>query len=161
MSGTTHKFRFRPYRQVIIGVWFAAIGAAFLTGAVAAVALEAQPVVAWAIAFAILGLVFVWAAIGRFRMGVRVSGQKLTIANELWTHTINASDIREITLKPKEDTGNDRWRPRVELTNGKGVWIDNFDCGPERKPPRAESAAIVEEVRSLLGIRGDDPTRTL
>jgi hypothetical protein len=157
MSGTTHKFCFHPYRQVIIGVICAACGIAFLAGAVA---LASDAGVALTIGSAAASLFFVWAAICRFRMGVRVSGQKLTIVNELRTHIIDASDIRAITLKPTQISKiATHWKPWVELNSGQGVWIYNFDCGPAGRPPRAESAAILEEVRALLGIRGNDLTQ--
>ena len=157
MSGTTNKFCFHPHRQVILGVIFAAFGAALLAGAVA---LATGSGVAWTIGVAAAGLFFVWGAICRFRMGVQVSGQKLTIGNELRTHIIDVSDIRAITLKPKQISQvATHWKPWVELTSGQGVWIYNFDCGPAGRPPRVESAAIVEEVRALLGIRGNDLTQ--
>jgi hypothetical protein len=142
---------------MVIGVIYAAFGAALLAGPVA----DATGLgVAWTIGLAAAGLFFVWAAICRFRMGVRVSGQKLTIGNELRTHTIDASDIRAITLRPKPISQvATHWKPWVELTSGQGVWIYNFDCGPARRSPRAESAAIVDEVRALLGIRGKDLTQ--
>ena len=96
---------------------------------------------AWTIGVAAAGLFFVWGAICRFRMGVQVSGQKLTIGNELRTHIIDVSDIRAITLKPKQISQvATHWKPWVELTSGQGVWIYNFDCGPAGRPPREWSA---------------------
>jgi hypothetical protein len=90
MSGTTHKFCFHPYRQVIIGVIYAAFAAAFLAGPVA----DATGLgVGLTIGSAAAGLFWVWAAICRFRMGVRISGQKLIIGNELRTHAIDATQV--------------------------------------------------------------------
>jgi hypothetical protein len=161
MSETTHQFRFHPYRQVILGVIIAALGAAILAAAVAlGLFAFSQTGLWWEIGFVVTGLFFVWGAICRFRMGVRVSGQKLIIGNELRTHIIDASDIRAITLRPKRISEvATHWKAWVELTSGSGVWIYNFDCGPANRPPRAESAAIVEEVRALLGIRGNALSR--
>jgi len=157
-TGTIHKFCFHPHRQVIIGVMIAAFGAAILAAAVALGLFDfSQTGLWWEICFVAMGLFCVWAAICRFRMGVRVSGQKLIIRNEVWTHIIDASDVRAITLKPKNISEvRTHWEPWVELTSGRGVWIYNFDCGPARWRPRPELVAIVKEVRAMLGVRADD-----
>jgi hypothetical protein len=92
-----------------------------------------------------------------FRKGVQVGVGKLAIRNELSTRTVNASEIRAITLEPKAVSQvATHWVARVELTNGRNIWIEDFDCGPARRPPRPEMAAIVDEVRALLGVRADD-----
>jgi hypothetical protein len=102
-----------------------------------------------------VGLVCAWVGIRQFRNGAQVSGQKLTIRNQLRTYTVNAADIRAITLQPKSEPNNTYWVARVELT-ANSIWIDNFDCGPARKPPKPDRAATVEAVRALLGVRADD-----
>jgi hypothetical protein len=108
-----------------------------------------------------VGFAFAWFGIGHFRCGVQVSGQKLTIRNYLRNYAVDAADISAITLPPKNSTNKEwgpYWATRVELTNGKGIWIDNFDCGPAGRPPRPERVAIVEEVRALLGLGEADFT---
>jgi hypothetical protein len=100
-----------------------------------------------------IGLVGAWIGIRQFRNGAQVSGHKLTIRNELRTYTVDAADIRAISLQPKRvGEGGTRWVARVELT-ANSIWIDNFDCGPAGRPPRPDRAATVEEVRALLGVR--------
>jgi hypothetical protein len=97
-----------------------------------------------------------WVGIRQFRNGAQVSGHKLTIRNELRTYTVDAADIRRITLQPKSvGEGGTRWVARVELT-AKSIWIDNFDCGPASKPPKPGRVAVVDEIRALLGVRAED-----
>jgi hypothetical protein len=101
-----------------------------------------------------VGPVCAWLGTRQFRNGAQVSGHKLTIRNELRTYTVDAADIRAISLQPKcVGEGGTRWVARVELTGGKSIWIDNFDCGPTGRLPRPDRAATVEEVRALLGVR--------
>jgi hypothetical protein len=72
-------------------------------------------------------------------------------------HVIEASSIRAITLIPRSlGQGADHWRPLVVLTTGRCVCIENFDCGHAKWPPRPERVAVVEELRALLGVEGDD-----
>jgi hypothetical protein len=103
------------------------------------------------------GVVFGWAGICAFRMGVRVRDGKLIIGAELRAQTVRAGDIHAITLEPKaiNQAGFTRWVACVEVTDGKRIWIDNFDCGTTRRPPRPELAATVDEVRALLGVPAD------
>jgi hypothetical protein len=144
---------------VILGISCAAFGAAFLSGAVAFPIIAWSQTDAWTEILSVIGAVlFLWMAIRSFRVGVQVSGQKLTIRNEFRTYVIPASSIRAITLKPHSRGQElfDHWMPRVELTRGRGVWIENFDCGRASRPPKPKLAAIVEEVRALLGVGTDD-----
>jgi hypothetical protein len=104
------------------------------------------------------GSVLAWMGIRQFRNGVQVSGQKLTIRNEFRTTTVDAADIGAINIQPKDSPNGPDWVPRVELTSGKSIWIDNFDCGPAGRPPRPERVAIVEEVQALLGLADADFT---
>jgi hypothetical protein len=104
------------------------------------------------------GLFFTWGAIRAFRLGVQVSGDTLVIHNELFTRRVDAGDIRAITLEPKAVSQvATHWVARVELTSGKRIWIEEFDCGTASKPPNPERAAIVEQVRALLGLRDSSP----
>jgi len=157
MQGTTRTFRFHPVRQTVLGISFAVYGAAF----VASAAVFASGLRAWAFGAIVLGLFFAWGAICRFRMGAQVSGRTLTIRNELRSYVVDAGDIRAITLQPKQISEiAAHWRPRVVLASGRGIWIDNLDCGPARRPPRLERVAVVDEVRALLGVAesGDGTT---
>lgn len=157
-SGTTHNFRFHLGKQIILGIFYLVVGAGFLSGiALAILVPDGRLGPFWGVGFGVAGLFFVWAAICSFRMGVQVSSEKLTIRNAYRTYTIDASSIRAIILQPHAKVnGSGRWLPWVILTNRAGVWIDNFDCGPASGPPRPGPAAIVEEVRMLLGLRSDD-----
>jgi hypothetical protein len=153
-SGTIHTFRFHRGRQLILGTACVALGAAFLA---AAFIPSFQVGIWYEILFIAGGLLCVWLGIRAFRLGVQVSGSKLTIRNETRTHVIDANDIRAITLEPRPGSGvTTQWKSQVILTNGSSVWIDDFECGPARRPPRPDLAATVEEVRLLLGVRADD-----
>lgn len=103
----------------------------------------------------LVALVCAWAGIRQFRNGARVNGGRLTIRNELRTYTVDAADIDAISLQPKSNPNGDHWVARVELTSGKSIWIDNFDCGSTGKPPKPGGAAAVEEIRALLRVRAD------
>ncbi len=81
----------------------------------------------------------------------------MTVRGYVRTRTVEASEIRAFTLQTRDETGNGpRWIVRVELTGGKGLWIPSFACGSARRPPRPELAAIVEQVRAMLGVGGND-----
>jgi hypothetical protein len=153
-SGTTHTFCFHRGRHLIAGIVCVVFGAAFLAMEVA----DPRGRGAWRdVVLVIFGLALVWMGIRQFRVGVQISGAKLTIRNDYRTRTVVASEIRAITLEPYAFGEVAKcWVPRVELTDGSSVWIDNFDCGPARRPPRPELAATVDEVRMLLWVRADD-----
>jgi hypothetical protein len=89
-------------------------------------------------------------------MDLFLNGGKLTIHNELRTRAVHASDIRAITLEPRAiSDGPTRWIARVQLADGSRIWIDDFDCGPASKPTKPELAVTVDEVRMLLGGKGE------
>jgi hypothetical protein len=153
-SGTTHTFCFRRGRHLSFGIVFVAFGATFLAVAVA----DPSGRQAWGdVVLVAFGFALVWLGIRQLREGVQISGAKLTIRNDYRTRTVNASEIRAITLEP-HTFGQVVycWVPRVRLIDGRSIWIDNFDCGPAGKPPRPELAATVDEVRVLLGVRAED-----
>ena len=104
----------------------------------------------------LIELVCLWVGIRQFRKGAEVSGHKLTIRNEFRTYTVSAADIRAINIESKTGPNGSAWLARVELTSGKSIWIDDFECGRTWRPPRPDRVAIVEEVRALLGVRPDD-----
>jgi hypothetical protein len=104
------------------------------------------------------GLACLWEGIRSFRIEAQVSGQKLTIRNELRTYTVGSGDIRAITLQPHTN-GQHRtrhWIARAGLTGGKSIWIDSLDCGPARWPPEPDLEAAAEEFRALLGAAEGD-----
>jgi hypothetical protein len=141
----------------MLGIFCAVLGAGLLVGGVAFPFIAPPTSVPDEILFAVCGLFFSWAAICAFRGGVQVSGGKLVIYNELFTRRVDAGDIRTITLEPKAVSKVvTRWVARVELTSGKSIWIEDFDCGTASKPPIPEQVAIVDQVRALLGVRADD-----
>jgi hypothetical protein len=86
------------------------------------------------------------------RARLQINSQKLAIHSYLYTRTVNASKIHAIRLQAKDYEGGPRWIFRVELTSGTGFGIESFDCGSARNPPIPELAAIVEEIRVLLGV---------
>jgi hypothetical protein len=108
----------------------------------------------WIIGLALLCL---WFGIRLFRVGVKVSSEKLIIRSYLRSRIVSAGEISAIALqsKPMGEDGN-HWIPRVDLIDGSSFWITNFDCGPAGQPPKAELAATVDEVRMLLGVKADD-----
>ena len=104
-----------------------------------------------------MGLLFTWLGIRMVRVGVQISAEKIAIRGYFRSRTVNGSEIRAITLRPKDNgEGQLRWIPQVELTSGKSFSIASFDCGPARKPPKPDLAATIEEVRALLGVKAPD-----
>ena len=162
----TKTFRSHPGQHVFVGVLSAALAALLLGFPVEGLFTPgfykgySAGQIAGVLLFGCgLGLVFAWLGIRQFRNGIQVSDQKLTIRNELRTYTVAAADIRAITLQPKSvGEGGTRWVPRVELTAGKKMWIDNLECGPASKPPEPGRAAVVAEIRALLGLGDADLT---
>ena len=161
--GTTHTFHLRPVIHGFVGVLCMAIAAFFLVFPIVGLFIpgfyngfHAGDV--WEIlGIGALVLGSAWLGIRQFRNGAQVCGHKLTIRNELRTYTVDANDIRAITLQPKSvGEGGTRWVARVGLASGKSIWIDNFDCGPAREPPIPDRAAAVRAVRALLGLGGAD-----
>jgi hypothetical protein len=161
--GTTHTFHLRPVWRGFGGVLCMAIAAFFLGFPIWGVFTPGfhKGASAWETAGTLLvgcgvGLVCAWLGIRQFRNGAEVSGHKLTIRNELRTYTVDAADIRAVTLQPRcLGEGGSRWVARVGLASGKSIWIDNFDCGPASKPPIPDRVAAVRAVRALLGLGGD------
>jgi hypothetical protein len=160
--GRTHTFHLRPVKHGFVGILGLALGAVFVVWPIVGLFTPGfyndfhAGDVWWILLGAAGGLAFAWIGIRQFRNGAKVSGHELTIRNELRTYTVDAAHIRAITLQPKSSQNGDYWVARVELTSGKRIWIDNFDCGPAGKPPKPDRAAAVEEVRALLGVRADD-----
>ena len=107
---------------------------------------------------AAMGLLGIWLGIRLLRLGVlQISTGKMTVRGYLRTRTVEVSEIRAFTLQTRDETGNGaRWIVRVELTGRKGFWIPSFACGSARRPPRPQLATIVEQIRALLKIEGDD-----
>jgi hypothetical protein len=161
--GTVHTFHLRPVFHGFVGGLCVAIGAFFFVFPIVGLFIPGfyKGSSAWETAGILLmgcGVLLVcgWIGIRQFRDGAQVSGYKLTIRNEFRTYTVDAADIRAISLQPKSGgEGGTRWVARVELT-ANSIWIDNFDCGPTGKPPRPDRLAAVEKVRALLGVRADD-----
>jgi DivIVA domain-containing protein len=168
-SGTAHTFRYRRGFHLFWGTPVVVIGVGLLVGLAAALA---YPSSSWArgdggagtsgnIWMAALGLLLIWLGIRLLRVGVlQVSAGKMRVRGYFRTRAVEASEVRAITLLPK-DVGGERsclrWRARVTLTGGKGFWIDGFDGGrAEKKPPNPEVTAALDEVRALLGVRADD-----
>jgi membrane protein implicated in regulation of membrane protease activity len=163
-SGTIHTFHSMRGFHLVTGIVVAVFGAGLLIGEAAALA---YPHSSWAqggnstwdyIWGAGLGILLVWLGIRLVRVGVHISSEKMTIRGYFVTRTVKASEIRAITLQPKDNgQGQLRWIPQVELTSGKAFWIDSFDCGAARNPPKPGVAATIEDVRTLLGVKASAP----
>ena len=162
-SGTTHTLLYsaRTFR-LVTGTVCAVIGVGFLVSTLVAVA---YPSSSWArgdnstwdyIWGAALSLLFIWVGIRLARVRLQINSEKMTIHSYLYTRTVKSSKIRAITLQPKDYEGGPRWIFRVELTSRTSFGIESFDCGSARNPPIPELAAIVEEIRVLLGVSTDD-----
>ena len=161
--GRTHTFHLRPGFHGFVGGLSVATAIFFLSFPIYGLFTpgfykgSSAGEVAWTLLLGVLVvLVCAWMGIRQFRNGAQVSGHKLTIRNEFRTYTVDAADIRAITLQPKSSPNGSYRVARVELTSGKSIWIDNFDCGPAGKPPKPDRVAAVEAVRALLGVRADD-----
>lgn len=156
-SGTTHTFRLQRGLLLAGGIVALAFGVTCLGLAVAAPLTAWSPNVGgkgdevWAIG---LGFLCLWFGIRLLRVGVQVSGEKLTIRSYLRTRTVSASEIRAITLQPKAmgESGN-IWIPRVDLIDGTSIWITSFECGAAARPPKLERVATLDELRKLLGVK--------
>ena len=167
-AGETHAFHLRPVFHGFVGVLCLALSGVFTGGPIAGLFIPGfyhdvhAGDVRWIFLISCGGLVCAWIGIRQFRNGVQVTGHKLTIRNELRTYTVDAADIRAITLQPKSGPNSTEWVARAELTGGKSIWIDNFDCGSAGKPPKPNRAAAVEAVRALLGVAdSEDPDHAL
>jgi hypothetical protein len=162
-SGTTHTLLYsaRTFR-LVTGTVCAVIGVGLLVSALVAVAYPhsswAQGMSSWdAIWSTALSLLFICVGIRLARVRLQINSEKITIRSYLYSRTVKASRIRAITLQRKDyENAGPRWIFRVELTSGTSFAIESFDCGSARNPPIPELAAIVEEVRVLLGVSADD-----
>jgi hypothetical protein len=159
-SESTHTFRLQRGLLLASGIAVMVGSAACLGLAVAAplsgwssrIGSKGDEV--WAVA---LGLLCLWFGVRLLRVGVLVTGEKLTIRSYLRTHTVDNSQIRAITLQPKVlGQGVPVWIPRVDLTDGTSIWITSFECGPAHRPPRLDRVATVDEIRGLLGVSADN-----
>jgi hypothetical protein len=158
-SGTTHTFCFHRGAHRAFGTFFVIFGVVCLAAAAATPITAGHLGGSWRdeIVVAGVGLLAVWFGVRAFRAGVHIRGEKLTIRDEFRTRKVSAHEIRAITLQSKTmSAAGSHWVPRVDLIDGKSVWITNFDYGPADRPPPPELAVAVAEVRVLLGVRADD-----
>jgi hypothetical protein len=161
-SGATHTFHSMHGFHLLTGIVCVVLGVGWLAGIVAVVADPSsswsQGSSPWQATWAIpIGFLIVWLGIRLVRVGVQISSEKMTIRGYFVTRTVNASEIRALSLQPKDNgEGQLRWIPQIELTSGKSFSIDSFDCGPARNPPRPEMSATIEDVRTLLGVKSPD-----
>jgi len=167
-SGTTHTFRYRRGFHLLLGTPVVVLAVGWLAGLTAALA---DPSSSWArgdggvsrwdsIWASAVGLLGIWLGIRLLGVGVlQVRAGKMRVRGYFRTRAVEASEIRAITLLPKDVGGESqhlRWRARVKLTGGKGFWIYGFDGGRAGKPPNPGLAAALDEVRALLGVSADD-----
>ena len=167
-AGVVHTFGFHRGRGRILGVICLGLGTTMLAVLVMVLVtgqignegmrtggLSAGESAAWdVILFTGVGLFLLWVGIRAFR-GLGRAGQwrKLIIHNELLTRRVDTGDIARSapSRNRKRSAGATHWVARVKLTDGKSIWIDNFDGGTTRRPPRPQLAATVDEIRALLG----------
>ena len=104
-----------------------------------------------------------WLGLRLLRVGVfQISAAKMRVHGYFRTRTVRASEIRAVTLEPKDiGNGHLRWRARVRRTGGKDFWIDGFDWGHAEKLPNPGRAAALDEARALLGVAADDSESAL
>lgn len=159
-SGTIHTFRFQRGALLIGAIMALAFAAAFFALAVAGPLSGWSPDVGvskgdeiWMIG---AGILCSWLTIRLLRVAVQISAGKMTIRSYFFTRTVNVGEIRAITLRSKSmgQAGN-HWIPRVDLTDGRSIWISNFDCGHANRPPRPYLAASFDEFRGILGVGAD------
>jgi hypothetical protein len=114
----------------------------------------------WAIG---VGLLCSWFGIRVLRIAVQINAGKMAIRGYFRTRTINVGEIRAITLQPRsifiDQNIPPHWIPRVDLTDGRSIWIVNLDCGPTNRPPRSYLAASFDEFREVLGVGTDDASQ--
>jgi hypothetical protein len=161
-SGTTHTFYVLRGFHLVTGIVAAVFGVGLVAGQVVAAVYPSSKwaqgdTSAWDLIWGTaLGLLFAWLGVRLVRVGVHITAEKMSNRGYFITRTVKASEIRAITLHPKDNgQGKLRWIPQVELTSGKNFSIASFDCGPARKPPKPEMAVIIEDVRALLGVKAD------
>jgi len=97
-----------------------------------------------------------WLGIRLLRVAVVISAGKMTIRSYFRTHTVNVGEIRAISLQPKHTDVLSHWTPRVDLTDGRSIWINNFEGGRADQPPKPYMAASFDELREVLGVGADD-----
>jgi hypothetical protein len=160
-SGTIHTFRFQRGLLIFGAVMVLAFAAAFFALAVAGPLSGWSPNVGmskgneiWAIG---AGLLCLWLGIRLLRVAVEISAGKMTIRSYFRTRTVNVGEIRAISLQSKSTgSGGNQWIPRVDLTDGRSIWINNLECGPADRPPKSYLAASFDEIRGVLGVGADD-----
>ena len=160
-SGTIHTFRFQRGVLIFGAVMGLALAAAFFALAVAGPLSGWSPDVGistwdeiWVIGVCLLCL---WLGIRLLRVAVEISAGKMTIRSYFRTRTVNVGEIRAISLQSKSmGGGGNQWIPRVDLTDGRSIWINNMECGPVEGPPRSYLAASLDEIRGVLGVGADD-----
>jgi hypothetical protein len=160
-SGTIHTFRFQRGLLIFGAVMVLAFAAAFFALAVAGPLSGWSPDVGmskgneiWAIG---AGLLCLWLGIRLLRVAVEISAGKMTIRSYFRTRTVNVGEIRAISLQSKSMSGGgSQWIPRVDLTDGRSIWINNMECGPVDRPPKSYLAASFDEIRGVLGVGADD-----
>jgi hypothetical protein len=162
-SGTIHTFRFQRGLLIpgaIMALAFAATGFALAVAA---------PLSGWSpnlgskgdLIFAIVSFpLCLWLGIRLLRVAVQIRAGKMTIRSYFRTRTVNVGEIRAISLQPKPTTpAGSQWIPRVDLTNGRSIWINNLECGPADRPPKPYLAASFDEIRRVLGVGADDTSQ--
>lgn len=162
-SGTIHTFLFERGELIILGITILAFAAAFFGLAIAGPLSGWSPDIdiskgdeIWTTAG---GLLCSWLAVRVLRRAVRVKAGRVTIRGYLFTRTINAGDIRAITLQMTRRSVSEEsphWIPRIDLADGRSIWIFALDCGPSDRPPRPYRAASLDELRGILGVETDD-----
>ena len=152
-SGTTHIFRYRPFRRLFIGIIIAGGGAYCIAKAVRSLSNGTDR---WWSVILLITVIGVLLSLVRMPFEeVRLSDGKMIIRNIGRRRVINASEIRAITLEYKVSGAGGYWEPKVHLTNGRSIWLKGFSTSVAGTPD-PKLVAIVDEIRALLGIRAED-----
>jgi len=109
---------------------------------------------AWG-ALAVLGSLSVVAGAGIatiFRTAVIVSNGIVTIRRALRSRTVNAHEIRSVTLEKVQREEFLFWIPMAELASGEFVWLNALGCGIASKPPKPERLAQLNDFMALIGL---------
>lgn len=104
---------------------------------------------------AVLGSLSVVAGAGIatiFRTAVIVSNGIVTIRRALRSRTVNADEIRSVTLEKVQREEFLFWIPMAELASGEFVSLNALGCGIASKPPKPARLAELNDFMALIGL---------
>jgi hypothetical protein len=142
----THTFRMQPRGHLFGGIVMVAT-AVILAAVIGA---QASQSIVFRTLFGLGCLLYAWFGERLARARVDVHGGRLIVHDYLRTRTVQAGDVREVSWEWWR-TGSTPWVvPRVHLADGGSIRLSGLWSYGSR---RAQLAAMVEEILSLLGVR--------